>query len=80
MTDEGISGFLWCIGLGLLAWFLFAHQSFDRARYGAEHVMTRPIDCDFLTSPIGTKHCHYTRRTEQDHGATWVFWDKDYDD
>jgi hypothetical protein len=81
VSDSGTSagGVALLVVAGVGVWFGFVRESAWLAKehatrqYGVpdskiEFVGTRPHDCDFLTAPIGSKHCHY----EREYIAEWL--------
>jgi hypothetical protein len=42
--------------------YAYSLDSEDTYLAGAEiHIVRKPHDCEFMTSPLGAKHCHYER-------------------
>ncbi len=69
-----VVGGVWGIGPRIAVWLAPESEWVYQWRYahsldkdgadlaGAEvHVQPKPHDCEFLTAPIGSKHCYYTR-------------------
>jgi hypothetical protein len=89
-----ILGLLWPAGGVAAAWIWPASNWSNRWRYSLEtdlkdatvSVAPIPHDCEFLTAPLGSKHCHYDKRVvtvrfrvdgserfvSTDEGKTWV--------
>jgi len=68
-----VGAMLWGAGAYLVVWLAPEAEWAYRWRYAAEkegfdgakiNLSRKPHDCDFLTAPIGSKHCHYERRVE----------------
>ena len=67
MSDDLSSTVFYAICVAIALFFVWDTVWFGRIWYGmANHVVSRnvsltpkPHDCEFLTAPIGEKHCHY---------------------
>lgn len=89
-----VGAILWGLGAYVVVWLAPEAEWAYKWRYAAEkegfdgakiRVNRKPHDCDFLTAPLGSKHCHYerridtirvfakdgTRRASYDDGQTW---------
>lgn len=63
-------------------WVIRFENAFDSDLKGVDVIASkRPHDCEFLTAPVGSKHCHYERVIERfrvrRNGSAYV---KSYDD
>lgn len=74
MEDEEI-GLLILIGLIALVWWLRTSGWHSEFRYVVQYqtsfdmveVDKKPHDCDFLSAPLGRKHCRYKARVSVAH-------------
>jgi len=78
-TSNGSSGFLLLVVAGVALWYGVLRdsdwlaKSTAESKYGVPESKiqiagTRPHDCEFLTAPLGAKHCSY----EREYRAEWL--------
>lgn len=93
VIQKGIAG-LFIVGMlygvgGYVADWMFPDSPLAiRWRYSLESTVEHPVyfidkrphDCEFLTAPIGDKHCHYDRNVSinQNHNPTSPEWGSTY--